>query len=361
MNSTLLRAFREQIIPWYEAHQRDLPWRQTADPYAIWLSEIILQQTRVQQGLPYFVKFIQHFPSIKDLALAHEDEVFNLWQGLGYYSRARNLHKGAQWIVEQHGGQFPSTYEGLLHIPGVGPYTAAAIASFAFQVPKAAVDGNVLRWTSRVFGSDAPIDLPATRNMIQNELDLWIQECPPHTFNQASMEFGALICTPQPKCMLCPIQDHCASLRTGNTRDLPIKSKKTKVEEKQLYALFIQNNKGEMVIEKRPSGGIWGQLYTFPMELVDQVFTTQELQVWAQQKGLPKKLSKQLQNPYLTQHLLTHRRIKVHIFSILLENMPKNASIFERWISVKDAANIGVPKVFETYLKTQFPEYAGLI
>jgi len=361
MNSSLFEAFRQGVLPWYEQNRRDLPWRNTRDPYAIWLSEIILQQTRVQQGLPYYLAFLSEFSEISELAAAPEDQVFRLWQGLGYYSRARNLHRAAKIIATECGGSFPNTLEGLLKLPGIGPYTAAAIASFAFDIPKAAVDGNVLRWMSRLLGSDAPIDLPATRNWIQSELDEWIQKVSPHLFNQAAMEFGALLCSPVPKCVLCPLQEHCVSFFQGTTQTIPVKSKKVKVEERFLYAFLIQNPRGEFAIERRAKNGIWANLYTFPMILQETEMSEKDiLNAVLSQKWVSPSLER-LPQPYSTVHLLTHRKLKVHIFSILLKNMPKNASIFERWISVKGASELGFPKVFEQFLKTQFPQYAGRI
>jgi A/G-specific adenine glycosylase len=361
MNSSLFNSFLNGVLPWYRAHQRDLPWRQTQDPYPIWLSEIILQQTRVQQGLPYFHQFLSTFPTISDLANASEDEVFRLWQGLGYYSRARNLHKTAQIVRDEFQGSFPSTYKEIIALPGVGPYTAAAISSFAFEIPKAAVDGNVLRWTSRFWGYEDPIDLQKTRDFVQNELDRWIEKCSPNEFNQASMEFGAMVCSPVPKCEACPIQDACIAFRSNKAQSLPIKSKKTKVEEKQLYAFYFHDNKNHFALERRDSKGIWGNLYTFPMTLSDPPLKSEEITQWLADKGFPSRQAISLQKAYRTTHILTHRKLHVHIFSILLKNMPENSAIFERWISVEEAAKLGVPKVFENYLKTLFSQYADLI
>jgi A/G-specific adenine glycosylase len=361
MNSSLFEAFKKGVLPWYQQNQRELPWRNTYDPYAIWLSEIILQQTRVQQGLSYYYSFLSAFPTVQDLASAQEDQIFRLWQGLGYYSRARNLHRTAKLIVSEWEGCFPNTWEGLQQLPGVGPYTAAAIGSFAFDVPKAAIDGNVLRWASRLFGSDAPIDVPATRNWIQDELDGWISMVSPHLFNQAAMEFGALLCTSAPRCMDCPMQQHCIAYRENRVHEIPVKSKKVKVEERFLYAFFIENVKGQFAVEKRPSKGIWGNLYTFPMVMqVKEWNDTEVLAFMMDQKWITRQLDA-LPEPYIVSHLLTHRKLKVHIFSILLKNMPKNASIFERWITVKEAGELGFPKVFEQFLKTQFTHYAGRI
>jgi A/G-specific adenine glycosylase len=361
MNSSFFNGFVNGILPWYLNNQRDLPWRNTRDPYAIWLSEVILQQTRVQQGLSYYHAFLSAYPDVLSLSAASEDEVFKIWQGLGYYSRARNLMRTAQCIVQEMDGQFPQTFEGLLKLPGVGPYTAAAIASFAFDVPKAAVDGNVLRWTSRLFGSDAPIDLPATKAMVQTELDRWIGQTSPHLFNQAAMEFGAMLCSPVPKCGECPLNEQCIAFREQKVKELPVKSKKVKVEEKHVYAFFFHNAKGNFAVEKLPEKGIWAGLYSLPMWMSDEPLNQADVLKRIQKQGWVTADVCDLPSPYLVTHLLTHRRLKVHIFCILLKNMPKNASIFERWISAEEARHLGFPKVFERYLKTQIPKYAGLI
>jgi A/G-specific adenine glycosylase len=196
---------------------------------------------------------------------------------------------------------------------------------------------------------------------VQTELDKWIQQCAPDEFNQASMEFGALICSPIPKCESCPIQESCAAFRFDKTQLLPTKSKKVKVEELQLYAFFFHDGNGHFALERRAPKGIWSQLYTFPMTITNQLMSEKELRSWLNEKALPSPQKNSFKIIYRTTHILTHRKLNVHIFSILLKNMPINSAIFERWISVEETAKLGVPKVFENYLKTQFPNYAGLI
>lgn len=227
---------QNRIISWYLQNKRSLPWRNTENPYFIWISEIILQQTRVAQGLPYFERFVAQYPTIFDLAAAPEDEVLRLWQGLGYYSRGRNLHQTAKYIVEHHKGVFPNSYQEIISLKGVGPYTAAAIASFAFKERIPAIDGNVLRVISRILRIESPIDSPVTQKEIRNIAEEWISTVEPDTFNQAMMEFGAIQCTPKaPLCETCPVQVYCLSYPDKAYLNLPFKAKKTKIQERELY------------------------------------------------------------------------------------------------------------------------------
>jgi A/G-specific adenine glycosylase len=213
-------------LAWYPRHRRDLPWRQTRDPYAIWLSEVILQQTRVAQGLPYYETFLAAYPSVQDMAAAPEQEILRYWQGLGYYSRARNMHHTAQQVVQEYGGQFPATYAGLLKLRGVGPYTAAAIASFAFDEPVAVLDGNVFRVLARIFGLHSDIAAPASRKEFQALADRHIPAAAPADFNQAIMEFGAIQCTPvKPDCLFCPCSSSAGRFSTGKWRCCPLRAK----------------------------------------------------------------------------------------------------------------------------------------
>lgn len=252
-----------RLFTWYDANCRDLPWRSTRNPYYIWISEIILQQTRVMQGYDYFVRFIERFPTVEALAKAPEDDVMRMWQGLGYYSRARNLHHASRQIVAM--GRFPSTYEDIRALKGVGDYTAAAIASFAFDIPKAAVDGNVCRVWSRVFGVDEPIDSARGKQMITEIAQALLPKEHAAKYNQAVMEFGALQCVPRnPDCTSCPLAHKCAALAEGRVGELPTKSHKTKVEPRYLTYLYIHNDK-ELLLHKRTANDIWKNLYELPL------------------------------------------------------------------------------------------------
>ena len=261
--------FANTIISWFRENGRALPWRETRDPYAIWLSEIILQQTRIAQGWEYWERFMAQYPTVEDLAAAHEDEVLKLWQGLGYYSRARNLHTAATQIVAL--GHFPDTLEGIKQLKGVGDYTAAAIGSFAFDIPAAVVDGNVYRVLARYFGIDTPINstqgkkeftalaqslLPSSKSS-----DVLSSISPVAAYNQAMMDFGAIQCTPQsPKCLLCPLAETCEAMRTNRVAELPVKQKTLKVKTRHLSYIYIRC-KGETAIHRRGEGDIWQGLW----------------------------------------------------------------------------------------------------
>ncbi|WP_025741242.1 A/G-specific adenine glycosylase [Aquimarina pacifica] len=258
--------FSKKLITWYLHNKRDMPWRQTTNPYHIWLSEIILQQTRVAQGLPYYNAFIEAFPEVSDLANASEEEVLKLWQGLGYYSRARNLHFSAKYIVNDLEGVFPDTYKELIKLKGVGDYTASAIASICYNEPTPVVDGNVYRVLSRYFGVDTPIN--STKGIREfKELAITLMDHDqPAEYNQAIMEFGALQCKPQnPYCIVCPLQDSCQALKNSSINRLPVKLKKQKIK-KRYFNYLVFYVKGEYtVIQQRVHSGIWQGLYEFPL------------------------------------------------------------------------------------------------
>lgn len=267
MNKQLLlemQGFSEKIIAWYEDNQRDLPWRKTQDPYIIWLSEVILQQTRVAQGLPYFYKFVDAFPTVQHFANATEEEVLRLWQGLGYYTRARNMHATAKQVVELYGGIFPVSYKELTNLKGVGPYTAAAIASFAYNEVVPVVDGNVFRVLARVFGMETDIASSKARNTFTQVAAELIPAAKPASFNQAIMEFGALQCTPKnPNCLFCPLQTLCYAFQHQAQYDFPVKLGKTKVRERYLNYFAIEKQEGQYLLKKRTSGDVWEGLYDF--------------------------------------------------------------------------------------------------
>ena len=255
--------FSQILLQWYTLNKRELPWRGTNNPYFIWLSEIILQQTRVEQGLPYYLKFIKEFPTVTDLAIAQEDKVLKLWQGLGYYSRARNLHFSAKSIVQDYDGLFPKTYNDILNLKGVGTYTAAAISSFAFELPYAVVDGNVIRVLSRIFGVEIPFDTALGKKKYQGLAQNLLDKKKSGENNQAIMEFGAIQCTPKlPRCSSCPFSFNCVAYSTNSIEKFPVKSKKIKVKKRFLNYLLIQNENA-IILGKR-SKGIWKGLYEFP-------------------------------------------------------------------------------------------------
>lgn len=258
--------FSNVLIQWYLQNKRDLPWRNTTDPYAIWLSEIMLQQTRVAQGMPYFLAFTTDFPTVFDLAKANEEQVLKLWQGLGYYSRARNLHKTAQHIAFDLSGIFPDNYNDLLKLKGVGGYTAAAIASFSYNEVVPVVDGNVFRVLSRYFDIDTDIAQASAKKEFAALAFELMPKDNPATFNQAIMEFGALQCVPKsPNCGICVFNESCAALQKNKVNQLPVKSKKLKVRNRYFNYLVTADETGNTVIQKRTDKGIWHNLYEFPL------------------------------------------------------------------------------------------------
>ncbi|MBX2949995.1 MAG: A/G-specific adenine glycosylase [Crocinitomicaceae bacterium] len=297
--------FSDQITAWYKINKRNLPWRDTTDPYKIWLSEIILQQTRVDQGMNYYLKFIEHYPTVNDLAAASEQEVLNDWQGLGYYSRARNLHATAKFIAQECGGKFPATYDEIIRLKGVGPYTAAAIASFAFKEVKALVDGNVYRILSRYFDISTPIDSTSGKKEFQLLADSLIPADQPDLHNQAIMEFGSQQCTPvNPDCTACMLNDSCQALINQTVSARPVKEKKTKVRNRYFYyAVFMEKN--QICVQKRTQADIWQHLFEFPLLEAASPLTEQELTAHYLETC-------QLTPEYISgevKHILSHQRI----------------------------------------------------
>ncbi|WP_370226390.1 A/G-specific adenine glycosylase [Mesoflavibacter sp.] len=258
--------FSTKLINWYTVNKRDLPWRSTNNPYYIWLSEIILQQTQVVQGTPYYHAFTSQFPTVYDLAKANEEDVLKLWQGLGYYSRARNLHWSAKYIVNELDGVFPDTYKDILKLKGVGDYTASAIASICFNEVTAVVDGNVYRALSRIFGIETPINSTSGQKEFKALAQQLIDKKEPAIFNQAIMEFGARQCKPKnPDCSVCPFKTSCLALKEKKIDVLPVKLKKTKVTKKYFNFIVIISKNEKTILEQRIGSGIWQNLYQFPL------------------------------------------------------------------------------------------------
>tara|TARA_B100000902_G_scaffold37838_1_gene45159 strand:- start:1903 stop:2952 length:1050 start_codon:yes stop_codon:yes gene_type:complete len=257
-------GFSEDLLNWYDINKRDLPWRNTSNAYYIWISEIILQQTKVVQAIPYYFKFISCYPNIEDLANADQDDVLKLWEGLGYYSRARNLHYTAKYIVDNYKGEFPRHYQNLLSLKGVGPYTAAAIASFAFNLPYAVLDGNVIRFLSRFYGISVNANTNKGKKEFQKLAQNILDKEKPNKYNQAIMEFGALQCRPVaiPNCDICPMINSCFAFNKNQIKDFPVKSKKTKIRIRYLHFFIINTN--DCIYIKRRDKGIWNGLYEFP-------------------------------------------------------------------------------------------------
>ena len=335
--------FNPLIKDWYRLNKRDLPWRLTKDPFKIWLSEIILQQTKVEQGLSYYLKFTNRFKTAEDLAKTSEQEVLNLWQGLGYYSRARNLHFTAKTVVNEHKGKFPKTYTELLKLKGVGSYTAAAIASFCFDESVAVVDGNVYRVLSRVFDLEIAIDSSEGKKYFFELAQNLIDKEDPALFNQAIMEFGALQCVPKnPNCERCPLDSICLSKSNGTWMNRPVKSKKTSVKHRFFHFLIFQNDQ-TTYLQKRSEKDIWQNLFQFPLIETDE---DAELNNFENYSPLhPSKISTEIV------HVLSHQKIHARFYHF--NHLP--SKINTDWMAVKIAEiqDYPIPRLIDRYLETE--------
>lgn len=322
MHSPEPAFFATALLNWYEKHRRPLPWRETTNPYAIWLSEIILQQTRVNQGLPYYHTFLNAYPTVQDLAGAPEDEVLRHWQGLGYYSRARNLHQTARQISQEREGVFPETYDDLLQLKGVGTYTAAAIASFAFKEQVAVLDGNVFRVLARVFGIGEDIASPAGKKTFQALANKLVPANFSDTYNQAIMEFGAIQCTPvMPDCLFCPLQEECHAFKQGLVSVLPHKSKAKPPRTRHFHYFVFQVGEDTFYLKKRPGGDIWQGLYDF--HLLESDTKTMSLDEMIAELGI---LQQDVPLPNINmpspayKHVLSHQKVFAVFYLIKLES-----------------------------------------
>ena len=347
-----MNNFTNQLLRWFAENGRSLPWRETRDPYAVWLSEVILQQTRIQQGMAYWQRFIQRWPTVEQLAAATEDEVLREWQGLGYYSRARNLHFAAKQIVEM--GGFPHTYAEIRTLKGVGDYTAAAIASIAFDEPHAVVDGNVYRVLARHFGIDTPIN---TTNGKKTFTALAQSLLPPKqasAFNQAMMDFGAIQCTPQsPRCVLCPLQETCDALHTGRIDTLPVKEKKLQVKTRRLTYIYIRC-KGYTAIRKRTEGDIWQGLWELVAPSNSQASPPNPLSqgrggsLTAREGEIPAECIKVREN---VRHILTHRILLADFYLWVTDERPSLPEEYV-WVKEEDLDRYAKPRLIEILLES---------
>ena len=351
--------FSKKLVGWYLENKRVLPWRNTDNPYFIWLSEILLQQTRVEQGLEYYNNFIYRFPEIKSLAEAKEEEILNLWQGLGYYSRARNLHFAAKQIINNYNGRFPDKYEDILKLKGVGPYSAAAIASITFNLPYPVKDGNVLRVISRIFGIKTPVDSTLGKKEINAVLVNLIDHKNPGTFNQAIMELGALICKPQsPLCNDCVFINECYAYNNNSINILPVKSKIVKQRNRYFYYIIISySNKNDsyLYINKRIHKDIWRNLYDFPLiENENELSFTDNSIFNAINNFLntDKFTIKSISNQY--KHKLSHQTIYAHFIELQIDSINK-LKILEDYhnIKIEDLSNYPIPKLIENYIEAR--------
>ncbi len=341
--------FTNTIYRWYQQNKRDLPWRETTDPYKIWVSEIILQQTRVAQGIGYYNRFIESFANVHELAAASEDEVLKLWQGLGYYSRARNLHTAAKTIVQNYKGVFPDKYEEIIKLKGIGKYTAAAIASIAFSIPKATVDGNVYRVLSRYFDIETPIDSGLGQKAFAELAEEMLDRNDPGTYNQALMEFGAICCIPKnPDCKSCPLLNNCQAFSKNRVDILPVKEKKTK-QNKRYFYYYLFENRDTIYLEKRTGNDIWKNLYQLPLkeetkELSEEEIILQKIPYIIDGKVNLVSVSKQ------KKHILSHQIILARVIHVEISN---ETTIRKGPISVnkKDISKFAVPRLVELFFE----------
>ncbi|MCH4822164.1 A/G-specific adenine glycosylase [Gramella lutea] len=346
-------VFSNRLRLWYLQNKRDLPWRNTHEPYQIWLSEIILQQTRIEQGLPYYNKFIDAYPTVFDLANAPADEVLKLWQGLGYYSRARNLHESAKYVASELEGIFPQNYKGLLRLKGVGDYTASAIASFCYNEPVAVVDGNVYRVLSRVFGIDTPINSTTGIKEFKKLAQELLDKEDPATFNQALMEFGAIQCKPQnPLCETCPFNDKCLALKDDRIKELPVKLKKTKVRKRYFNYLVFDINKNKTILEQRSGKGIWNGLYQFPLVESNKLITEEELKNLEDFQKLVdnSQFSMELYNEEPVVHKLSHQHLFTRFWLININEGQQEA------VKLENVLEYPVPVLIGNFLNEYLPD-----
>ena len=334
--SLMNKRFTHTIEEWFAANGRSLPWRETNDPYRIWLSEVILQQTQVAQGMAYYDRFLHHFPDVHSLAVASEDEVMLLWQGLGYYSRARHLHAAAKQIDQF--GCFPWDYASIRSLPGVGDYTAAAIASIAFGLPYAVVDGNVYRVLARYFGVQTPIDSSVGRREFRLLADEMLDSRRPALYNQAIMDFGAVQCTPRtPDCSACPLMDSCQALAEGLVEQLPTKSRRQKVTDRFFTYLYICKADGRLLLQRRGSGDIWQGLYQLPL-----IESSHPLGLAEISARLPEcKLELLCDN--LT-HQLTHQLLHAQCYAV--EPIPQDETLCKGlWVPFQNVQDYAMPQL----------------
>ncbi len=344
--------FSNLLTQWYLQNKRDLPWRNTTDPYPIWLSEIMLQQTRVAQGLPYFLSFTSSFPTVFDLANAEEEQVLKLWQGLGYYSRARNLHNTAKLVAFELGGVFPGNYKELLRLKGVGEYTAAAIASFSYNEVVPVVDGNVFRVLSRYFDIETDIASSGAKKEFSELAKELIPHDNPALFNQAIMEFGALQCVPKnPDCERCVLNSGCLALQKNKVDKLPVKLKKTKVRNRYFNYLVFSDNNQHYILRKRTEKGIWHNLYEFPLiETASEVEFDAISKLISEEYGLKFEILsiKPLKNDAIL-HKLSHQHLYIRFYEVRIQGIVENAISYESMISLP------FPIVIHNFIEKDLP------
>jgi len=344
--------FTDELVQWYLHNKRDLPWRHTTDAYVIWLSEIILQQTRVEQGMPYFYRFVEKYPDVSAFAAAHEDDILKLWQGLGYYSRGRNMLKTAREVKELYGGEFPQRYDELIKLKGIGEYTAAAISSFSANEAKAVVDGNVYRVLARYFGIDEPINSTQGKRKFQQLADDLLNQDHPGLHNQAMMEFGAMLCKPKnPACGICPVRTGCFAFVHNAATALPVKLNKLKVRER-FFNYFLIINNDEILLNKRGEDDIWANMYDMPMVETPSLLPIDEL------LAMPQAIEYFGDNIEISEisqvyrHILTHQRLNVRF----IKANSTSIKLKQQWFFTnrKNLEKFALPKIIFIFIKKFF-------
>ncbi|MDY0085256.1 MAG: A/G-specific adenine glycosylase [Bacteroidales bacterium] len=343
------------LLIWYKNNKRILPWREITDPYHIWISEVILQQTRVNQGVDYYLRFVEQWPDVKQLASASEQEVLKMWQGLGYYSRARNMLVAAQEIVNKYNGLFPRSADELKKLKGIGDYTAAAISSIAFDEPVAVIDGNVFRVLSRLFNEETPIDSSAAKTTFRMLADSLLDKSNPGEFNQAIMEFGALHCVPKnPDCRTCPLQDSCLAFALKKVDQLPVKKNKIKIRKRFLhYFIFLQKEQQQCftLLKHRGSGDVWQGLYDFPCIESDRILSIAELDHEQLFTAIKTVATEIIPFPGIRKHILTHQHLTAKFYVVKCKNgfeHLKNNSL--SLVSQTELGNYPLPRLIDQFL-----------
>lgn len=352
--STPKKEFSRLLLHWHKhVNKRLMPWKGEKDPYKIWLSEIILQQTRVEQGLPYYEAFVKHYPTVKQLAKANDEQVFKLWEGLGYYSRCRNLLATARIINTEHKGKFPTSYEGILALKGIGPYTASAIASFAYGLPHAVVDGNVFRVLSRYFGMAIAIDTTAGKKQFGTLAEELLYTKDSAAYNQAIMDFGATVCTPkQPQCASCPLATHCIAFKNNLVAELPVKEKKLVKKTRWLYYFIIESQQ-QCLVQERVEKDIWQNLFEFLLFEVQQPIdlSTEMISTILHEQF-------QIKNPIISfisadqTQQLTHQTLHGRFIHVSLKSIPAHLKT-KKWVTQKALSDLAFPRFITRYLADQ--------
>ncbi|MDB5156572.1 MAG: A/G-specific adenine glycosylase [Mucilaginibacter sp.] len=323
--------FSDELVKWYNENKRDLPWRHTTDAYMIWLSEVILQQTRVEQGLPYFYRFAEKYPTINSFAAADEADILKLWQGLGYYSRGRNMLKTARMVRDEFGGKFPERYDDLIKLKGIGEYTAAAIASFSVNEPRAVVDGNVYRVLARYLGINEPINSTAGKKLFQATANDFLNMKNPGLHNQAMMEFGAMLCKPKnPACGICPVRIGCYAFVHNATTSLPVKLSKLKIKQR-FFNYFLFTDADRVLMNKRGEGDIWANMYDLPLIETSTLLSPEELFALPETKKHFSERPEIVTISDVKKHVLTHQHLYIRFITIAKQPI----EIKQKWGFIK--------------------------